>query len=65
MKLVIVAVLIAVFSLAYSGVEGSLICLLGGDMACEMNCFSTVGYFAGACNEANECICEAGDSSTT
>lgn len=66
MKLVTVAVLIAVFSLAYSGVEGSeLICILGGDLACEINCISAVGQFAGACNEANECICGAGDSSTT
>lgn len=62
MKLVIVAVLIAVFSLAYSGVEGSeLVCLLGGQLACEINCLSSTGHFAGACDKENNCIC--GDSS--
>jgi hypothetical protein len=39
-------------------VQGSeLICLLGGNLACEINCLQVTGHFLGKCNKDNDCIC--------
>lgn len=39
-------------------VQGTeLVCVLGGDLACEINCLSHTGHFAGKCNKNQDCIC--------
>jgi hypothetical protein len=35
-----------------------LVCVLGGKLACEINCLTSTGQFTGDCNKDNDCICE-------
>jgi hypothetical protein len=39
-----------------------LVCLLGGDLACEVNCLTQTGYFDAGCSDDNECLCGHPDS---
>lgn len=61
MKLAITIVLFALLCFAFieEGEGLDLVCALGGALACEINCVTSTGHFAGKCNEDEDCICEA------